>query len=222
MSVTGTVPDAGTRTCHSPTGYFTSSTPGPTNCQPGPTCFTEPLRRTSTACSSDATRRIPATAARIRSERMAMPRNWIRFIEMIERRRSGWVRLPSLRCAPVRVNRAAVGEAAIGHYNEAMPRGTSATPSIAIIVLTWNGRELTLDCLRSLEAVATPGAHAILVDNASRDGTVAAVRERYDDRITIIENTANVGFAAGNNVGIRRALEDGADFILLLNNDTIV
>ena len=103
-----------------------------------------------------------------------------------------------------------------------MPRGTSATPSIAIIVLTWNGRELTLDCLRSLEAVATPGAHAILVDNASRDGTVAAVRERYDDRITIIENTANIGFAAGNNVGIRRALEDGADFILLLNNDTIV
>ena len=102
-----------------------------------------------------------------------------------------------------------------------MPRD-NATPSIAIIVLTWNGRDLTLDCLRSLEAVATPGARAILVDNASSDGTIAAVRERYGDRIAVIENTANVGFAAGNNAGIRRALAEGADFVLLLNNDTFV
>jgi GT2 family glycosyltransferase len=97
-----------------------------------------------------------------------------------------------------------------------------ATPSIAVIVLTWNGRDLTLDCLRSLEAVATPGARALVVDNASTDGTVAAVRERYGERVAIIENSANLGFAAGNNVAIRRALADGADFILLLNNDTIV
>ena len=103
-----------------------------------------------------------------------------------------------------------------------MPRGTDAKPSVAIIVLTWNGRQLTLDCLRSLESVETPNTRAILVDNASSDGTVAAVRERYGDRIDIIENPSNQGFAAGNNVGIRRALESSADFILLLNNDTFV
>ncbi len=103
-----------------------------------------------------------------------------------------------------------------------MSRGTDPAPSIAIIVLTWNGRDLTLDCLRSLEAVRTPGAHGVVVDNASSDGTVSAIRERYGDRISVIENGANLGFAAGNNAGIKRALADGADFVLLLNNDTMV
>lgn len=103
-----------------------------------------------------------------------------------------------------------------------MQRAADATPSIAIIVLTWNGRDLTLDCLRSLEAITTPHVRTILVDNASTDGTVDAVRARYGDRVTIIENQANLGFAAGNNAGIRRALNDGAEFILLLNNDTVV
>jgi GT2 family glycosyltransferase len=101
-------------------------------------------------------------------------------------------------------------------------RAAGAAPSIAIIVLTWNGRDLTLDCLRSLEGVTTPGLRIILVDNASTDGTAEAVRRRYDQRITVIENPANLGFAAGNNVAIQRALADGADFILLLNNDTVV
>ena len=105
----------------------------------------------------------------------------------------------------------------------AMPRDTAhATPSIAVIVLTWNGRDLTLDCLRSLESVATPNVSILVVDNASTDGTASAVRERYGDRVGVIENRSNLGFAAGNNVGIRHALERGADLILLLNNDTIV
>ena len=94
--------------------------------------------------------------------------------------------------------------------------------SIAIIVLNWNGRDLTLDCLRSLAAVTTPLVRIILVDNASTDGSSDAVRQHYGSRVTLIENAQNLGFAAGNNVGIRRALDDGADFILLLNNDTVV
>jgi GT2 family glycosyltransferase len=98
----------------------------------------------------------------------------------------------------------------------------AATPSIAVIVLTWNGRDLTLDCLRSLEGITTPGVRIIVVDNASSDGTVEAIRARYGDRFDIVENATNLGFAAGNNAGIRRALADGADFVLLLNNDTIV
>jgi len=95
-------------------------------------------------------------------------------------------------------------------------------PRIAVIILTWNGRELTLDCLRSLEAVTTPNTTIMVVDNASTDGTVTAVRARYGERVTVVENAANLGYAAGNNAGIERALADGADFILLLNNDTLV
>lgn len=94
--------------------------------------------------------------------------------------------------------------------------------SIAIIVLNWNGRDLTLDCLRSLAAVTTPHVRIIVVDNASTDGSAGAVRQQYGSRVTLIENAQNLGFAAGNNVGIRRALDEGADFVLLLNNDTVV
>jgi GT2 family glycosyltransferase len=105
----------------------------------------------------------------------------------------------------------------------AMPDSTSPTsPAVAVIVLTWNGKDLTLDCLRSLDAVTTAGVRVYLVDNGSTDDTVAAVRRLAHDRVTTIENGANLGFAAGNNAGIRRALADGADFILLLNNDTLV
>jgi GT2 family glycosyltransferase len=95
-------------------------------------------------------------------------------------------------------------------------------PAIAVIVLTWNGRDLTLDCLDSLMQVTTPNVRVIVVDNASTDGTVAAIAERFGPRVSVMSNPANLGYAAGNNVGIQRALDDGADLILLLNNDTIV
>lgn len=96
------------------------------------------------------------------------------------------------------------------------------SPSIAVIVLTWNGRDLTLDCLDSLSKVTTPGVRVIVVDNASEDGTVEATAARFGARVTVLSNPSNLGYAAGNNAGIRRALDDGADFVLLLNNDTIV
>lgn len=106
--------------------------------------------------------------------------------------------------------------------DSAIPVPSAVPPSVAVVVLTWNGRDLTLDCLRSLEAVTTPNVRVMVVDNASTDGTVAAIRDRYRERIDILENPANLGFAAGNNAGIRRALDEGARFILLLNNDTTV
>lgn len=95
-------------------------------------------------------------------------------------------------------------------------------PVIAVVVLTWNGRDLTLDCLESLARLTTPGVRIIVVDNASEDGTAAAVRERFGARVTVLSNPANLGYAAGNNAGIRHALADGADLIVLLNNDTVV
>jgi GT2 family glycosyltransferase len=85
---------------------------------------------------------------------------------------------------------------------------------IVVVVLSWNGREDTLACLRSLES---ENVDVIVVDNASEDGTAEAVTGAE-----VIRNERNLGYAEGMNVGIRRALERGADAVLLLNNDVEV
>ncbi|MBS0620669.1 MAG: glycosyltransferase family 2 protein [Verrucomicrobia bacterium] len=90
---------------------------------------------------------------------------------------------------------------------------------VAILILNWNGKSDTLACLSSLQAREP---HEILViDNGSTDGSVQEIRARFP-HVTVIENGENLGFAEGNNVGIRVALSRGADFLFLLNNDTIV
>lgn len=94
-------------------------------------------------------------------------------------------------------------------------------PRVIIIILNWNGKDITADCLGSLCAVTYPNFGILLVDNGSEDGSVAFLRERFPG-LEVIENGSNLGFAEGNNVGIRRVLEKGADYVLLLNNDTIV
>jgi len=95
------------------------------------------------------------------------------------------------------------------------------SPKIFIILLNWNGKKDTLECLASLEKIAYPHFQPLVVDNGSADGSVAAIRAAFP-HIPIIENKENLGFAGGNNPGIERALEKGADWILLLNNDTVV
>lgn len=94
-------------------------------------------------------------------------------------------------------------------------------PKVSIIILNWNGKEDTIDCLESLKHITYPNYEILLVDNGSTDGSVECFRERYPE-IEIIENGENLGFAEGNNVGIERAVDDGADYVLPLNNDTIV
>ena len=96
-------------------------------------------------------------------------------------------------------------------------------PSVWIVVLNWNGRTDTLDCLRSLRKLRYPERRIVVVDNGSTDGSIATLRaEASDASIELIESGVNLGYAGGNNLGIRRALERGADFILVLNNDTVV
>ena len=92
---------------------------------------------------------------------------------------------------------------------------------VTIIILNWNGKEDTIECLESLKHITYPNYEILLVDNGSTDGSVECFRERYPV-MEIIENGENLGFAEGNNVGIRRAMDDGADYVLLLNNDTVV
>lgn len=94
-------------------------------------------------------------------------------------------------------------------------------PAVAIVVLNWNGWHDTLPCLESLHAVRYPNVRVIVVDNGSTDESIAMIRGAHPEA-TLIETGANLGFADGNNIGIQRALDSGADYVLLLNNDTVV
>ena len=94
-------------------------------------------------------------------------------------------------------------------------------PSVYVIVLNWNNYPYTLGCLASLEKLDYPNYHIIVVDNGSTDDSVRRIRNAYPS-VTLLKIEGNVGFAGGNNVGIRYALEQGADYVWLLNNDTRV
>ncbi|SHG20413.1 Glycosyl transferase family 2 [Desulfacinum infernum DSM 9756] len=94
-------------------------------------------------------------------------------------------------------------------------------PEIAVIVLNWNGKEDTLECLDSLSRVNYPRCRLIVVDNASSDGSVEAIRQAFPE-VVILRNSRNLGYAGGNNVGIRYALKIGCEYLCILNNDTIV
>jgi hypothetical protein len=95
------------------------------------------------------------------------------------------------------------------------------TPLVYCIVLNWNGWQDTLACLSSLMLQDYPRLVVVVVDNCSQNDSVAKIRQSYP-LIRLLEAGANLGFSGGNNIGIRLALENGADFVWLLNNDTIV
>ncbi|WP_192347335.1 glycosyltransferase family 2 protein [Algoriphagus sp. Y33] len=94
-------------------------------------------------------------------------------------------------------------------------------PSVAIILVNWNGYAFTADCLESLRLVHFPDFGVILVDNASDNREGQKLKAEFPE-IDLIETTSNLGFAGGNNVGIRKALETGYTHVMLLNNDTVV
>jgi GT2 family glycosyltransferase len=94
-------------------------------------------------------------------------------------------------------------------------------PELAIILLNYGGAKDTEECVRSLEKSAYRDFEITIVDNASRDGSVESLRAACPHSL-LIANEKNLGFAEGNNVGIRRALQQGRRFVLLLNNDTVV
>lgn len=90
-----------------------------------------------------------------------------------------------------------------------------------IIILNYNGARWLKACLESVLATNYENFKVLLVDNASDDGSVDLARRLFP-RIEIIVNPSNLGFSEGNNVGIRRALQNRADYIVLLNPDTKV
>jgi len=91
-----------------------------------------------------------------------------------------------------------------------------------VVILNWNLPEETILCVDSVRMSTASDVEIIIVDNGSTDRSVELFRKRFGDTVRIVENPENLGFAAGINVGIRRALIEGAQSVLLLNNDTIV
>ena len=94
-------------------------------------------------------------------------------------------------------------------------------PRVAVVILNWNRPADTLACVASVLGLAYGALHPVVVDNASTDDSVTSIRRVHPD-LDLIQNADNLGYAEGNNVGIRHALEAGADYVLILNNDTLV
>jgi GT2 family glycosyltransferase len=90
-----------------------------------------------------------------------------------------------------------------------------------LIVLSWNGREDTLACLASLAALRDGDTEVVCVDNGSTDGSVEAVRAAHPE-VHVVENGRNLGFAGGNNAGLRHAFERGGQWAVLVNNDAVL
>lgn len=98
---------------------------------------------------------------------------------------------------------------------------------VAIIILNWNAYDDTFECLKSLEHLTYPYFHVFLVDNASQDNSFDKLQEDYKEGkfnvpITFIQTGANLGFAGGNNVAIKKAYNQGYQYFWMLNNDTVV
>lgn len=93
----------------------------------------------------------------------------------------------------------------------------------SVVILNYNGGKVTMDCLDSLRKNKPESIEVsiIVVDNASKDGPVDEIKEKYPE-IVFIKNEENLGFTGGCNTGMKYALEDGADYVILLNNDTVV
>ena len=94
-------------------------------------------------------------------------------------------------------------------------------PRIHAVVLNWNGGDMNRRCLDALLACGYPELSVLFVDNGSTDGSAEDVKGRYPG-VEVLFTGENLGFTGGNNRGIRRALDRGAELVLILNNDVEV
>ncbi len=91
---------------------------------------------------------------------------------------------------------------------------------VSLVILNWNRKEMLLDCLEKVQELDYPLYETIVVDNASTDGSVEAVRAKFTD-VAIIENHKNYGAIGGKNIGLRRAIESPVEYIYMLDNDIV-
>src|SRR6185503_4020206 len=100
-------------------------------------------------------------------------------------------------------------------------RPLDGLPRVIIVILNTNRREDTLACLASLAASTYPAQEIVVVDNASTDGSLAAIGSAYP-AVHILSLVENRGYAGNNNAGIAWAIEHGSDWVLILNEDTVL
>lgn len=94
-------------------------------------------------------------------------------------------------------------------------------PLVYIVVLNYKGCNDTIECIESLKKLTYSKYKILIVDNDSKDDSVKRLSESYPE-IQVVDTHYNYGYAEGNNVGIRIALEQKADYICVLNNDTVM
>ena len=92
---------------------------------------------------------------------------------------------------------------------------------LGIVLLNWNGGEFTIPCIESLLASTRPPWRIVVVDNASIDSSPRDIERKFPE-VALLREKENLGFAGGNNKGIKYLLQQGADAVWVLNNDTIV
>ena len=96
-------------------------------------------------------------------------------------------------------------------------------PKVFVSVVNYNGKAITTSCLESLDKVSVKGLelNVVVVDNGSKD--LFEIKETYTNfKPTIIRSEYNLGFSGGQNLGIKHALENGADYVAILNNDVLL
>lgn len=89
---------------------------------------------------------------------------------------------------------------------------------VAIVVLNWNGWKDTVACVKSLQSLEACDSEILVVDNGSTDASEARIREAFPS-LVLLQTGANLGFGGGCNVGIRHALQHGAEYVWLINSD---
>lgn len=94
-------------------------------------------------------------------------------------------------------------------------------PFVYIVILNFNSYEDTIECINSIKKVTYPNYKIVVVDNDSKDNSVKVLRDKYPE-LSILVSNENLGYASGNNIGIKYALEENAEYICVLNNDVVV
>ena len=102
-----------------------------------------------------------------------------------------------------------------------MVKHVDQAPPVAVVMVNYKGYELTRDCLASFARVPYENRALIVVDNASGDGAVERLSREFP-RVHYLESAYNRGFTGGNNLGLAKARELGAEYVFFLNNDTVV
>lgn len=93
---------------------------------------------------------------------------------------------------------------------------------VSIILVNYNGKDYNKECIESIFNSSYKNIDVIVVDNDSKDGSVDLLREQFGNKIDLMLSRKNLGFSGANNIGIEKALRNGSDYIVLLNNDTII